>query len=636
MSNFKYNPKWEYDFLFINTESNELKCLVCWKQIKLKKQFNVKRHYKRHKIDQIQNEERRQLIARLKKTFDESDPHARIAQTYSYTVNEIEPDHDNEQATSNLDETMIEYVTENASIKGCTKEEESVEEDSFDEYISTENFSSATEIEFIDQYKLLLKASYKMSQEVARNVSHFDLGEGEIWKNLITEVLRTFGDEFEKSIEIIDKIDLSKDAIYEKITKVDSFLNTNIKSRIETSAFYSIAFDECDGSGHVLIVIRMIDTEYNISEDLLGCIIKDENIFENIQKLLDQYNVNFENIVSICSPGPNSSLSSFFCMQNVNIQEFHCIIHEDKLLSTSCVLNDTMNTILELINVVRLHSSTSVKSIFETFLIEFETEHNYDLLFGQVTWISKATILKKIFDLRNHFLHVMKTNQNSCNINETAFLLNLAFLCDITKCLNEFCERQGKPAEHVFEMLSIVDGFQSKLLLIKDSLKYNQVVYLECCTILSKEVPSAEFSIFVPEIDILITGIKERFSNLNNVYTLTEVFYNPLSCSIKNQPLDLHFELCDLQANFVKRQCGRKLIEFWKTLPTENYSSLHNSMLRVCAMFGDTHICRRSFVRLKETHISGQCRYPEDQLQNILRVAVSETVIDYDLLTDDV
>ena len=112
------------------------------------------------------------------------------------------------------------------------------------------------------------------------------------------------------------------------------------------------------------------------------------------------------------------------------------------------------------------------RRLFRTHLEEAEAEHTELLLHADVRWLSRGRFLERFRELLPEIKEFLKEFKNTdyAQLEDEQWLLDLAFLTDLTALLNELnLELQGKE-KNIVNMISSVNAFKRKLQLLSNKL----------------------------------------------------------------------------------------------------------------------------------------------------------------------
>jgi predicted KAP-like P-loop ATPase len=106
-----------------------------------------------------------------------------------------------------------------------------------------------------------------------------------------------------------------------------------------------------------------------------------------------------------------------------------------------------------------------------------------------------------------------------------------------------------------------------------------------------------------------------------------EIFENPFAVDINNMPSVLQINVIDLQCDTTLKIVFKEktnLVDFYGSLPSENYKELKRFAQEMINMFGSIYICEQTFSILnyrKNKHCS---RLSDSHLEAILRLSTKK------------
>lgn len=142
--------------------------------------------------------------------------------------------------------------------------------------------------------------------------------------------------------------------------------------------------------------------------------------------------------------------------------------------------------------------------LFKALLEDVDDKQSDLILHTEVRWLSKGKVLAPFLSLIEEIKEFLKsTNQNFEQLEDSSWLMALAFLADITGKLNILnLELQGKD-KHVAQMIGSVKSFKAKLILWMSHMKTKSLVHFPS---MKKMVCDSDFnpSPFVIHIQTLL------------------------------------------------------------------------------------------------------------------------------------
>lgn len=475
--------------------------------------------------------------------------------------------------------------------------------------------------------KLKLKASYVASFEIAKYQK--PMTDGVYLKNTLVKMLNCLGERGIALAEDVKEIPLSNDTVMRRIDHIDSHLHNKLKSKLQLCKYFSIALDESTDVtdlSQLLIVVKYVDSNFNIIEEVYRCVTmygttKGSDIFSAFQRVFE--GIDLSKLSAVCTDGApamtgkKNGFIGYLRQNNIIVPSFHCIIHQQALCAKAVNIKETMDIVIKIINKIRGGHNALNHRRFKTFLNEFGAEYPDLVLHTDVRWLSRGKSLLRFFELRPEIITFLEIYVNDSDIfqhhlKDESFLINLAILTDVTQFINELNLQLQHKNQHIFGMISHIDGFILKLKFIKNSIMENNLDHFHCCKKLKIEIPSVSFTHFGDFLDDLISQFNDRFEDFNIIKPYATLFYSPLTCVINDQPVHLQMELCKLQTDLSLINSSLKEIEFWKNCSHMKYPIIYNELLRICSMFGSTYLCEQTFsvaTYIKKLNLSNRISY---------------------------
>lgn len=577
-----FKPEWELDYLFIFNKDSKPQCLICVQVLAVLKEYNLKRHYATHHQNMYEKhsiEARKLLVEQLKTKLNQ--------QQSMYT-------------------------------KGNKIKESSI------------------------------IASYTVTYELAKSKKPFT--DGNFVKKCAIQMAKAFSQE--KIAKEFESVPLSKQTVARRTEDISLQLSQSLKSCIENCSYFSLAIDESTDitdTCQLLIFVKVIQEDFTVIEELLKvCSLHDTcrgtDIFSAVQSAVDEVG-GFGKVSAVCTDGckafigSNTGFVGLLKQNKINVPTLHCIIHQEALCAKSINLKDTMATVVKITNLIRGGHRSLNHRKFLSFLEEVDSSYGDLLLYTEIRWLSRGKCLIRFFELKNDIYDFLRENL-PCSIDlqralkDINFVHNLAYLTDITQHLNILNLQLQGEKQTIFQMMGYVDGFKKKLNLFRLSLQKNDLFHFSSCKQLLSEIESANFSKYAADIEHLICEFDRRFQDFEMFRPQTELFNNPIKCTVECQPSDLQLELCDLQCDPFLSTVKALGADFWKLLPNERYPCLRKWALKMCSIFGSTYLCETTFSSMKLIKSKTRNRMTDSTLSHTLRIATSKMEVDFKSLVE--
>lgn len=215
------------------------------------------------------------------------------------------------------------------------------------------------------------------------------------------------------------------------------------------------------------------------------------------------------------------------------------------------------------------------------------------------------------------------------------FLSELAVITDLTSYLNNLHLKLQKANQTIFQLVSHIDTFRRKLVLLKNYLEGDIFHFYPSCQILFTEHgKECDFKKHLHLIDSLIAQFDTRFSDFETLKKDLILFENPLTVKIEEQNLEFQEELCDLQNDLSLKTRLEKGIDFFKILNVSNYPRLVDFSLRIFSMFESTYLCECSFSKLKYIKTDKRSCLSNTSLTSLMRTSSLNILVDISSLVN--
>ncbi|KAK9890203.1 hypothetical protein WA026_010313 [Henosepilachna vigintioctopunctata] len=253
--------------------------------------------------------------------------------------------------------------------------------------------------------------------------------------------------------------------------------------------------------------------------------------------------------------GKKSGLVGLLRENGVTCPTIHCIIHQEALCGKSIKQDQVFKLVIKIINLIRGGNRALLHRLLKQFLQETEAEYGDLLLYNLVSWLSAEKCMERFFAIRKDiptFLNKyvpFDTTELEKKLEDPEFLVQLAFLTDFANHLNILnSSLQGKN-QTISELLSIINGFRSKLKVFKQTLEDKNLIHFPSYLQLAEEFNEIDFLSSHSQIQQVIDEFNTRFDEIESLKSSILLYNNPLGATIEGQPPELQVELCDMQAD---------------------------------------------------------------------------------------
>lgn len=216
--------------------------------------------------------------------------------------------------------------------------------------------------------------------------------------------------------------------------------------------------------------IRMVFDNMSRKKELLAILplkghTRGKYIFQAFMEFANKFQLPFCKLVSITTDGAPAMvgrISGFvaLCKRYDSFPDFlsyHCVIHQQALRGKMLNMKEVMDVAMKIVCSIR--ASSLQWRLFRAHLKETEAEHTDLLPHTDVWWLSRGNFLERFSELLPEIKEFLKVSKHAeyAQLEDTQWLLDLAFLTDLTYILNELnIELQGK-GKHVIDMISSVN-----------------------------------------------------------------------------------------------------------------------------------------------------------------------------------
>jgi hypothetical protein len=268
-------------------------------------------------------------------------------------------------------------------------------------------------------------------------------------------------------------------------------------------------------------------------------------------------------------------------------------------------------------------------------LKELESEYGDLLYYSHVRWLSRGKFLERFFQLRTEickFITEVKPNLTVGErkvtelLSDPGWLLDFAFLVDITGHLNVLNTRmQGRQAL-ITELLDNVRAFCAKLELFKRQLEGERFDQFHAMKVILDELQDrSNVQVFVGHIQALSESFKARFKDVEGRETGLHLFRNPFSVAVDDYKPCLQLEILDLQSCPTLKEKFHEvsLVEFYHFLDRDKFPEILKVAGFWAVQFGSTYVCEQCFSIMKLTKSKHRSRLTNSHLDCAVRLALS-------------
>ena len=189
-------------------------------------------------------------------------------------------------------------------------------------------------------------------------------------------------------------------------------------------------------------------------------------------------------------------------------------------------------------------------------------------------------MLKRFFELRNEVKAFMEQDGMELpELSDPKWLMDFAFLVDITHELNVLNKKLQGPGQLVSAAYDNVKAFSTKLVLWKTQVSQKNLCHFPACKALADKGKPFCCEEYVEAIVKLQEEFNHRFADFKTHKSIFQIFANPFSFDVEDAPPVLQMELIDLQCSSDLKAKFRdvngneeKLGQFMRELPAPSLS----------------------------------------------------------------
>uniref|UniRef100_A0A3P9IIY1 SPIN-DOC-like zinc-finger domain-containing protein n=1 Tax=Oryzias latipes TaxID=8090 RepID=A0A3P9IIY1_ORYLA len=466
------------------------------------------------------------------------------------------------------------------------------------------------------------RASYEISALIAKSGRSFSTGD------------------FVKEKSFFSQISLSRNTVTRRVEDLSRDIGDQLTVKSRDFVAFSLACDEStdiSDSAQLLVFVRGINADMEMTQELAGLetlrgTTKGEDLFAAVSRVLDKYNLSWDKMVGITTDGAPAMIGkkaglTALISQKVSecggkVAQYHCILHQEQLCAKTIGLADVVRDVVKIINCIR--SKALSHRQFRAFLDEVDAQYKDILYHQEVRWLSRGTVLKRFFELRQLIAEFLSSASRDTQIpTDKRWIFDVAFMVDITDLLNNLnVKLQGKE-QIITELFDHIKAFQMKLQLLCRHLSAGKS--LTCCTqtfgcllfvIVTRAAPCVNLN---KEFDLRFVDFKKTAGDM-------ELFSQPFSVSPDSVPEHLQMELIEFQCDTELRRkfVSLPLRDFYPHVSKQRYPQMRKNAQVMLSLFGSTYICEQTFSLMNLNKIKLRGTLTDSHLQDILTLSVSK------------
>lgn len=308
-----------------------------------------------------------------------------------------------------------------------------------------------------------------------------------------------------------------------------------------------------------------------------------------------------------------------------------------------------MTVTMKIVNSVRARSLQ--RRLFRAQLEENESEHLDLILHTDIRWLSRGKFLQRFRDLLPEICDFLSSRGDDYKqLHDPEWLMNLAFLADVTNLLNDLnLKLQGKD-KNITEMISTISAFKKKLNLVISQLERQELWNFKNMSAelerQEKQLCSFSYSTCIDQLKNVSSDFDARFEDFSAIEPVASFMAYPFGTHIDVEVVTsavsaaFHLDRAATEDEVVALQTDIRLKSvasesgFWHLLSEEKYPNLRNCALRITACFGSTYLCESTFSHMKHIKSKNRSTVTDDHLDNCLRLALSSYIPEYQKLSE--
>uniref|UniRef100_A0A1A8L2L2 Uncharacterized protein n=1 Tax=Nothobranchius pienaari TaxID=704102 RepID=A0A1A8L2L2_9TELE len=414
-------------------------------------------------------------------------------------------------------------------------------------------------------------------------------------------------------ISTLSNVQLGASTTVRRVMAMSENLTEQLEQDLKTCKWFSIQCDEsvdCSSSAQLMVFIRMVFDDFSTKEELLTLLplqttTRGVDIYNAVKSFLVE-KIPLEKLVSLTTDGAPAMIGRHpgfiaHCKGDTDFPTFlhyHCIIHQQAICSKVTGFERVMTPVVKIINSIR--SKAKQHRIFKVLLEELSAEYGDLLLHTGIRWLSRG---RKFMQSKGEDISLLE---------DIEWILDLAFLTDITGKLNHLnCELQGK-GKTVADMISAVNAFKAKMNIFSVHLQKERVLHFPSAqSVLNGNASASEtFDKVVDKYSEVINRLGQEFENrfrdfdqlepcvsfISNPFVQVEIacIAEQLSATFSLNAGEVEIEITTLQ-NDLHLKSHQSEPNFWCLEDTEKYKGVCTAAMKVACMFGSTYLCESAF-----------------------------------------
>lgn len=226
--------------------------------------------------------------------------------------------------------------------------------------------------------------------------------------------------------------------------------------------------------------------------------------------------LSWENCIGICTDGAKAMTGSrkgFIArvkQVSPNIVATHCVLHREALASKELCpdLNEVLISVVKIVNFIKTRP-LNVR-IFSALCAEVGADHHGLLLHSEVRWLSRGSVLRRVFELRNEIDQFLSDQDSNLatHFKDPAWNAKLAYVFDELNTLNT--SMQG-PQTNILDLSDKINGFTEKVRRWIERVRNGVTAMFPCYTELDDGERVDISDTICAHLTVLVDGFRKYF-----------------------------------------------------------------------------------------------------------------------------
>ncbi|KAG7520096.1 hypothetical protein JOB18_023114 [Solea senegalensis] len=358
------------------------------------------------------------------------------------------------------------------------------------------------------------EASFRATQFLMKKKKAFT--DGEVVKEAMMIIAKTVLEDEKYGTDVLSSlsdVQLGATAMVRRVSAMSGNLTDQLDRDLARCRWFSIQCDESvdsSSTAQLMVFIRMVFDDFSTKEELLTLLplkttTRGVDIYNAVKEFLVEKKVPLEKLVSVTTDGAPAMIGRHtgfvaHCKADPefpNFLQYHCIIHQQALCAKVICFEHVMTPVVKIINSIRSRAK------------QHRTFKKSDGSAGD----EFCNVFLSLLDEIKEFMQ--SRGEDTVLLEDTEWILDLAFLTDITGQLNSLnCELQGK-GKTVAGMISALNAFKAKMNLFSVHLQSKKVPHFPSVQMVLKDNASASeaFDKVAEKYSQVINRVGQEFEN---------------------------------------------------------------------------------------------------------------------------